>query len=115
MTNFNTFFQQIATNRLSHWLHSLPAQLHDWQKNNLHGEFKHWQKTIDALPVSDNNHVDLTNSVTVGKQGDFSEGEYKRLENLLKKLNHLKVIVVDALVQHVFVPKNNEFYTVSGA
>jgi len=86
MTNFNTFFQQIATNRLSHWLHSLPAQLHDWQKNNLHGEFKHWQKTIDALPVSDNNHVDLTNSVTVGKQGDFSEGEYKRLENLLKKL-----------------------------
>ena len=86
MTNFNIFFQQIATNRLSHWLHSLPAQLNDWQKNDLHGEFKHWQKTIDALPVSSNNHVDLTSSVSVGEQGDFTDGEYKRLENLLKKL-----------------------------
>ncbi len=88
MTNFNLFFQQIATNRLSQWLHSLPAQLNDWQKNNLHGEFKHWQKTIDALPKTNNNNsqTDLLNSVKVGEKGDFSEGEYKRLENLLKKL-----------------------------
>ncbi|MDP7591201.1 MAG: tRNA 5-methoxyuridine(34)/uridine 5-oxyacetic acid(34) synthase CmoB [Litorilituus sp.] len=88
MTNFNLFFQQIATNRLSQWLHSLPAQLNDWQKNNLHGEFKHWQKTIDALPKTSNNNsqTDLLNSVKVGEKGDFSEGEYKRLENLLKKL-----------------------------
>lgn len=86
MKNFNLFYQKIATSRLSHWLNTLPAQLDDWYKNNLHGEFKHWQKTIDALPVAKNAAVDLTHSVSVGTKGDFNDGEFKRLENLLKKL-----------------------------
>lgn len=86
MKNFNLFYQKIATSRLSHWLNTLPAQLDDWYKNNLHGEFKHWQKTIDALPVAKNASVDLTHSVSVGTKGDFNDGEFKRLENLLKKL-----------------------------
>ena len=85
MTNFNRFYQQIATNRLSHWLNTLPAQLEHWQKNNLHGEYKHWQKTLDALPKAQSSKVDLTNNVTVGSKADFNDGEHKRLENLLKK------------------------------
>jgi len=85
MTNFSNFYQQIATNRLSHWLNTLPAQLDHWQKNDLHGEFKHWQKTLEALPTAENTTVDLTQSVTVGSKGDFNSGEEKRLENLMKK------------------------------
>jgi tRNA (mo5U34)-methyltransferase len=85
MTNFSKFYQQIATNRLSHWLNTLPAQLDDWQKNNLHGEFKHWQKTLDALPKVDKSTIDLSNSVTIGNEGDLNTGEEKRLENLMKK------------------------------
>ena len=85
MTNFSKFYQQIATNRLSHWLNTLPAQLDYWQKNNLHGEYKHWQKTLDALPKAQNTPVELTRSVTVGNKGDFNDGENKRLENLMKK------------------------------
>ncbi|MBU2893769.1 tRNA 5-methoxyuridine(34)/uridine 5-oxyacetic acid(34) synthase CmoB [Colwellia sp. D2M02] len=86
MTRFNTFYQQIATNRLSHWLTSLPAQLSDWHNNNLHGEYQHWQKTLDALPTAKNGAtVDLQNTVKVGELGDFTEGEFKRLENLMKK------------------------------
>mgnify|MGYP000117166312 FL=1 len=91
MTSFNKFYQQIASNRLSHWLNTLPAQLTDWHKNNLHGEYKHWQKTLDALPTPKvSSPIDLTQSVSVGDKDDvengvIAQGEYKRLENLLKK------------------------------
>ncbi|MBL4940785.1 MAG: tRNA 5-methoxyuridine(34)/uridine 5-oxyacetic acid(34) synthase CmoB [Colwellia sp.] len=90
MISFNKFYQQIASNRLSHWLNILPAQLDHWQKNELHGDYKHWQKTLEALPKPqsscvDLSHIDLSHSVTVGSKEDFSDGEQKRLENLLKK------------------------------
>ncbi len=83
---FNSFYQKIATNRLSHWLNTLPAQLTHWHENNLHGEYKHWQKTLDALPsVEGKATTDLINTVTVGELGDLNQGEFKRLENLMKK------------------------------
>ncbi|WP_286266703.1 tRNA 5-methoxyuridine(34)/uridine 5-oxyacetic acid(34) synthase CmoB [Thalassotalea atypica] len=86
MNQFNTFYQSIAVNRLSHWLNTLPSQLDDWQRNHLHGEFKHWQKTLDALPQTTPSTLDLSHSVTAGIRSDINEGEYKRLESLLKKL-----------------------------
>ena len=86
MKQFNQFYQQIATNRLSHWLNTLPAQLSHWHENNLHGEFKHWQKTLDALPVVDaNSSTDIVSTVKVGELGDLDQGQFKRLENLMKK------------------------------
>jgi len=86
MKQFNQFYQQISTNRLDHWLNTLPAQLSHWHANNLHGEFKHWQKTLDALPVQDSQAaVDIVNTVKVGELGDLDQGQYKRLENLMKK------------------------------
>jgi tRNA (mo5U34)-methyltransferase len=86
MSHFNSFYQKIASNRLSHWLNTLPAQLSDWQQNNLHGEYKHWQKTLDALPTYDKEClVDIENNVKVGQLGDLNQGDYKRLENLMKK------------------------------
>jgi tRNA (mo5U34)-methyltransferase len=85
MISFNKFYQQIAQNRLSHWLNTLPAQLTHWQDKELHGEFSHWQKTLDALPKTSPSAIELNHSVTVGVENDISNGEYKRLENLLKK------------------------------
>lgn len=86
MNQFNLFYQKIATNRLSHWLNTLPAQLTDWHNNNLHGEYKHWQKTLDALPSVDiPKNVNLSSKVEVGELGDLNQGEFKRLENLMKK------------------------------
>jgi len=85
MISFNTFYQKIAQNRLSHWLNTLPAQLTHWQNSELHGEFSHWQKTLDALPSTSPSTIELNKSVTVGVENDISNGEYKRLENLLKK------------------------------
>lgn len=86
MNQFNRFYQAIAQNRLSPWLNTLPSQLTDWQQNHLHGEFAHWQKTLDALPNTSPEVIDIANSVTVGNKSEINEGQYKRLENLLKKL-----------------------------
>jgi tRNA (mo5U34)-methyltransferase len=85
MTSFNRFYQQIATNQLSHWLDTLPAQLTQWQQQHLHGEYQHWQKTLDALPDTQASTLDLSHSVSVGALDDINPGEFKRIENLLKK------------------------------
>jgi tRNA (mo5U34)-methyltransferase len=86
MKQFNKFYQQIATNRLGHWLNTLPAQLSHWHENNLHGDYKHWQKTLDALPVVETSSTtDIVNTVKVGELGDLDQGQFKRLENLMKK------------------------------
>lgn len=86
MNYFAQFYQQIANNRLYHWLETLPAELARWQKEDLHGEFKHWQKTLAALPNTQSSHIDLASTVSVGLRDEISDGEFKRLENLLKKL-----------------------------
>ncbi len=85
---FTQFYQQIASNRLSEWLNTLPAQLSHWQQHELHGDYKLWQKSLDALPKPHCDtpvEIDLKKGVFVGKQEDLNQGEFKRLENLMKK------------------------------
>ncbi|MDN3652916.1 tRNA 5-methoxyuridine(34)/uridine 5-oxyacetic acid(34) synthase CmoB [Thalassotalea ponticola] len=81
---FNKFYQQIAGNRLAHWLTQLPEQLSQWQKSELHGDFSKWQKTLQALPQTTPSHIDLCNSVTIGDADDIPLGQQKRIEALLK-------------------------------
>ncbi|WP_085299416.1 tRNA 5-methoxyuridine(34)/uridine 5-oxyacetic acid(34) synthase CmoB [Cognaticolwellia mytili] len=85
MISFNIFYQKIAGNRLNHWLNTLPAQLTEWQAHHLHGEFAQWQKTIAALPKTSPSSVDTSTTVRAGERSDIHDGEYKRIENLLKK------------------------------
>ncbi|OKY28015.1 tRNA 5-methoxyuridine(34)/uridine 5-oxyacetic acid(34) synthase CmoB [Thalassotalea sp. PP2-459] len=86
MNYFASFYQQIAVNKLAPWLTSLPQQLARWQKEQLHGEFSHWQKTLEALPNTSPSIIDFSSQVKIGEKSDINEGEYKRAENLLKKL-----------------------------
>ncbi|WP_394175312.1 tRNA 5-methoxyuridine(34)/uridine 5-oxyacetic acid(34) synthase CmoB [Thalassotalea litorea] len=81
---FNTFYQKIASNQLSHWLTTLPAQLEQWQKSHLHGEYGKWLKTLEALPDTQYSSLDLKNSVTIGNADDIPDGQRKRIEALLK-------------------------------
>lgn len=85
MISFNSFYQKIASNRLSHWLNTLPAQLTNWREQHLHGEFAQWQKTITALPKTSPSSINISTTVQAGERADINDGEYKRLENLLKK------------------------------
>ncbi|NMP32627.1 tRNA 5-methoxyuridine(34)/uridine 5-oxyacetic acid(34) synthase CmoB [Thalassotalea sp. M1531] len=86
MNQYNTFYQAIAGNRLSHWLDTLPAQLTQWQKHHLHGEYAQWQKVLAQLPVTNTNDVDIETCVSVGRSDEIAPGELKRLEHMLKKL-----------------------------
>ncbi|QBY05567.1 tRNA 5-methoxyuridine(34)/uridine 5-oxyacetic acid(34) synthase CmoB [Thalassotalea sp. HSM 43] len=81
---FNQFYQQIAGNRLAHWLTQLPEQLAHWQKQELHGEFKQWQKTLEALPQTTPSMIDVKDGVTIGAADDIPLGQQKRIEALLK-------------------------------
>lgn len=85
MISFNTFYQSIASNRLNSWLQTLPAQLAKWQKEELHGEFSQWEKSIDALPDLPAEKVDLLKQVSVTSE-NTAPGLVKRTEVLLKKL-----------------------------
>jgi len=86
MSRFQSFYQQIASNKLLHWLETLPAQLKRWEQDALHGDFKQWQKVLDHLPVANKTCIELKNKVEFGHAEDISEGQKQRLEVLLRQL-----------------------------
>ncbi len=85
--DFNNFYQQIAQNRLSHWLTTLPAQLALWQQENLRGEFPSWQKVLKKFPPIETAHINLKDQVSVGQLGELPQGEQAKLANLLGKFH----------------------------
>lgn len=86
MTSFNSFYSQIAQNKLSAWLETLPAQLSHWQQEALHGDFKQWQKVLANLPNCPTDVVNLKTAVEIGGKDQLSSGAMQRLEVLLKQL-----------------------------
>lgn len=85
MYYFNQFYSAIAQNDLSHWLETVPAQLSKWYQESLHGDFGKWLKTLENLPQTQVNGVELKDKVAFGRGEDISEGEQKRITNLLKQ------------------------------
>ena len=49
MIDFASFYQFLATDRLSRWLTVLPAQLHAWQHDQQHGDLPRWQRVLAKL------------------------------------------------------------------
>ena len=86
MIDFGRFYQQIAIGPLSHWLETLPAQLAEWKKDGLHGGFSSWEKMLDNLPVMTPTQLDIKNSVTALRDPELTEGETRRLNNILGQL-----------------------------
>jgi len=86
MLDFNDFFAAIAKTPLSGWLQTLPAQLANWQREALHGDFKQWQKVLANLPISQSAAIDISNQVSFGRPDELSDGAKQRLEVLLRQL-----------------------------
>lgn len=85
MIDFTPLYQQISNSTLSHWLEVLPAQLADWQRNQLHGHFRNWKKVIDHLPLLQPEKLDIKHRV----YADFAELTPRQragIETLLKRL-----------------------------
>lgn len=85
MIDFGRFYQQIATGPLASWLEVLPAQVAAWQRENLHGKFRDWEKSVDYLPLLTPQTLDLVNSVTATAE-DLTDRQRLGIENLLRNL-----------------------------
>jgi len=85
MIDFGRFYQQIATGPLAPWLEVLPAQLSQWQRENLHGHFHQWKKSIDHLPLLSPQQLDLVNSVSADRD-DLTPRQRLGIETLLRQL-----------------------------
>ncbi|ALB70241.1 tRNA 5-methoxyuridine(34)/uridine 5-oxyacetic acid(34) synthase CmoB [Cronobacter muytjensii] len=86
MIDFGKFYQQIACGPLAHWLETLPAQVAAWQRDALHGQFKQWKNSLDNLPALVPDQLDLLHSVSAQSDTPLSDGQRKRIEQLLRTL-----------------------------
>ncbi|QKJ87499.1 tRNA U34 carboxymethyltransferase [Paramixta manurensis] len=85
MIDFGNFYRHIAQGPLAAWLEVLPAQLAAWQRENLHGHFKNWEKAVEHLPTLVPERLDLLHSVTADSQ-TLTERQRDGIEKLLRNL-----------------------------
>ncbi|WP_241627364.1 tRNA 5-methoxyuridine(34)/uridine 5-oxyacetic acid(34) synthase CmoB [Rosenbergiella epipactidis] len=85
MIDFGNFYQQIATGPLASWLEVIPAQLAQWQRENLHGHFRQWHKAIQYLPAITPPSLDLTGQV-YAESPDLTPRQRQGIESLLRQL-----------------------------
>ena len=87
MIEFANFYQLIAKEPLlARWLETLPAQVGAWQRENLHGQFKHWARSVEYLPEIQPWKLDLLHSVTAESETPLGEGQMKGIEQLMRNL-----------------------------
>ncbi|MFB6325467.1 tRNA 5-methoxyuridine(34)/uridine 5-oxyacetic acid(34) synthase CmoB [Pantoea deleyi] len=85
MIDFGRFYQQIAVGPLAKWLEVLPAQISEWQRENLHGHFRDWYKSLEYLPLLEPQKLDLLHGVTADRD-DISDRHRQGIEKLLRNL-----------------------------
>jgi len=85
MIDFGRFYQQIAVGPLAKWLEVLPAQISEWQRENLHGHFRDWYKSLEYLPLLEPQRLDLLHSVSADRD-DISDRHRQGIEKLLRNL-----------------------------
>ncbi len=85
MIEFGRFYQQIATGPLASWLEALPAQIAAWQRENLHGHFRNWEKSVDNLPLLVPQQLDLLHSVSA-QHDALTDRQRAGIETLLRNL-----------------------------
>lgn len=86
MIDFGDFYQIIAKSKLSRWLEVLPAQLANWQKQNIDNRFNQWLNSIKHLPSITPYQIDLLHSVTAKTKEPLTNGEQLRIKQLLKTM-----------------------------
>lgn len=86
MIDFGDFYQIIAKSKLSRWLEVLPAQLANWQKQNIDNRFNQWLNSIKHLPSITPYQIDLLHSVTAKTKESLTNGEQLRITQLLKNM-----------------------------
>ena len=87
MIEFANFYQLIAKEPLlARWLETLPAQVGAWQRENLHGQFRHWARSVEYLPEIQPWKLDLLHGVTAESEAPLGDGQMKGIEQLMRNL-----------------------------
>ena len=87
MIEFANFYQLIAKEPLlARLLETLPAQVGAWQRENLHGQFKHWARSVEYLPEIQPWKLDLLHSVTAESEAPLGDGQMKGIAQLMRNL-----------------------------
>ncbi|WP_340679717.1 tRNA 5-methoxyuridine(34)/uridine 5-oxyacetic acid(34) synthase CmoB [Paraglaciecola sp.] len=82
---FKDFYRQIAHSPLSHWLEVLPAQLAQWQTQQLHGDFAKWLKLLNLFPQTTVSTIELNDKIEFGLRSDIDPHVSKQLVGLFKQ------------------------------
>ncbi|MFT5674748.1 MAG: tRNA (mo5U34)-methyltransferase [Paraglaciecola sp.] len=82
---FNDFYKQIADSPLSHWLEVLPAQIAQWKKEQLHGDFNKWVKLLGKLPNIQASKINLLDKVEFVSSEALDDYSQKQITGLLKQ------------------------------
>lgn len=85
--SFNDFYRIIASSNLSPWLEVLPAQLANWQAQQLHGDFAKWVKLLAKLPQTKPSTIDTKHQIALGSETDIDEYRQKQISGLLKQFS----------------------------
>ncbi|UCB30774.1 tRNA 5-methoxyuridine(34)/uridine 5-oxyacetic acid(34) synthase CmoB [Duffyella gerundensis] len=85
MIDFGNFYRHIATGPLASWLEVLPAQIATWQRENLHGHFRNWEKAVDYLPAMVPEQLELLHSVSADSS-QLTDRQRAGIEKLLRNL-----------------------------
>lgn len=85
MIDFGNFYRHIATGPLASWLEVLPAQIATWQRENLHGHFRNWEKAVNYLPAMVPEQLDLLHSVSADSS-QLTDRQRAGIEKLLRNL-----------------------------
>lgn len=85
MVDFSKELSALVQSPHSQWLDTLAPQLTAF-KNNPHGNLKRWQRVLTQLPDLTAEHVELSDTVQVGKAEEASDSDRARLTGLLQQL-----------------------------
>jgi len=85
MVNFSKELSALLHSPHNQWLDTLAPQLTAF-KNNPHGNLKRWQRILTQLPNLTAKHLDLSDTVQVGKADEASDADRARLTGLLQQL-----------------------------
>lgn len=72
---------------MSHWLRTLPTQLHEWENTHVHGKLASWIRILNKFPEIQTANINFKNCVAIGSKNELSAGETKKLKNLLQKFH----------------------------
>jgi tRNA (mo5U34)-methyltransferase len=81
---YQTLFDILDKAKLGDWRQQLENQIAEQLASERHGKMPMWQQALNALPQITPSHIELKESVTIGRDADLGDWDREALKNLIK-------------------------------